>query len=161
VQAKGPDRYRRALYTFRRRSTPYPMLQTFDVPNGDFSCVRRNRSNTPLQALTTLNETIFMDCARALAARALKEGGTSDGERLTYAFRLCLGRPPADDEKARLMELLAKEWKRIADGTLNAVEVATGNKDALLPDGLKPNDLAVYTIVSRVLLNLDETITKE
>jgi len=161
LQAQGGDRYRRALYTFRRRSTPYPMLQTFDVPNGDFSCVRRNRSNTPLQALTTLNETIFMDCARALAARALKEGGTSDGERLTYAFRLCLGRPPADDEKARLMELLAKEWKRIADGTLNAVEVATGNKDALLPDGLKPNDLAVYTIVSRVLLNLDETITKE
>jgi hypothetical protein len=161
VQAQGRDRYRRALYTFRRRSTPYPMLQTFDVPNGDFSCVRRNRSNTPLQALTTLNETIFMDCARALAARSLKEGGKSDAERLTYAFRLCLSRSPADDEKATLNALLAKQRKRIADGSLDAVAAATGQKDAALPDGLKPDELAVYTIVSRVLLNLDETITKE
>jgi hypothetical protein len=159
VQAQGPDRYRRALYTFRRRSTPYPMLQTFDTPNGDFSCVRRTRSNTPLQALTTLNEPIFMDCARALAARALKEGGTRDVDRLTYAFRLCVARPPDDIEKATLRQLLARERKRIADGSLNAVEVATGKKDARFPDELK--DLAVYTIVSRVLLNLDETITKE
>jgi Protein of unknown function (DUF1553)/Protein of unknown function (DUF1549) len=161
VQAEGQDRYRRALYTFRRRSTPYPMLQAFDAPNGDFSCVRRTRSNTPLQALTTLNEPIFMDCARALAARALKEGGVSDAERLTYAFRLCLSRQPDDQEKATLQELLARERQRIASGTLNAVEVATGRKDGPLPDGVGPDDLAVYTIASRVLLNLDETITKE
>jgi len=160
VQAQGRDRYRRALYTFRRRSTPYPMLQTFDAPNGDVSCVRRARSNTPLQALTTLNEPIFMDCARALAARALKEGGTSDADRLTYAFRLCVGRPPDDIEKATLRQLLAKERKRIADGSLNAIEVAMGTKDAP-PEGLRPDELAVYTIVARVLLNLDETITKE
>ena len=70
-EATGPDRYRRALYTFRCRSVPYPMLQTFDAPNGDFSCVRRTRSNTPLQALTTLNEPIFLECARALALRTL------------------------------------------------------------------------------------------
>src|SRR6202042_1603648 len=63
----GPNRYRRALYTFRRRSTPYPMLQNFDTPNADSSCVRRSRSDTPLQALTTLNETVFVECARALA----------------------------------------------------------------------------------------------
>src|SRR5205807_3334169 len=105
VDAQGSDRYRRALYTFRRRSTPYPMLQTFDAPNGDFSCVSRNRSNTPLQALTTLNEPIFIDCARALAARALREGGKSDAERLTHAFRLCLSRPPDNDEKATLTTL--------------------------------------------------------
>jgi hypothetical protein len=161
VQAQGRDRYRRALYTFRRRSTPYPMLQNFDAPNGDFSCVRRSRSNTPLQALTTLNETIFMECARALAARVLKEGGNSDAERLTYAFRLCLSRLPDNGEKATLSELLVKERKRIADGSLNAFEVATGKKDAPPPDGSKPDELAVYAIVSRVLLNLDETITKE
>ena len=69
----GPDRYRRALYTFRYRSVPYPMLQTFDAPNGDFACVRRTRSNTPLQALTTLNEPIFLECARALALRTLRQ----------------------------------------------------------------------------------------
>lgn len=160
-QAEGRDSYRRALYTFRRRSTPYPMLQAFDAPNGDFSCVRRTRSNTPLQALTTLNEPIFIDCARALAARALTEGGKSDAERLTHAFRLCLSRPPDDHEKATLSDLLVKERKRIAAGALNAVEVATGRKDGPVPDGLRPDDLAAYTIVARVLLNLDETITKE
>ena len=68
-EEKGPDRYRRALYTFRRRSTPYPVLQVFDAPNGDSSCVRRLRSNTPLQALTALNETIFVECAQALARK--------------------------------------------------------------------------------------------
>jgi hypothetical protein len=161
VQAEGRDRYRRALYTFRRRSTPYPALQVFDAPNGDFSCPRRNHSNTPLQALTTLNEPIFMDCARALAARTLKEGGTTDAQRLTYAFRLCVSRPPDDAEQATLQALLAKERKRIADGTLKAQEVATGRKDGSLPDALQFADLAAYTIVSRVLLNLDETITKE
>jgi hypothetical protein len=161
IQAPGRDRYRRALYTFRRRSTPYPALQTFDAPNGDFSCPKRNRSNTPLQALTTLNEPIFMDCARALAVRALQEGGATDTDRLTYAFRLCVSRPPDNVEQATLQALVAKERKRIAEGTLIAVEVATGRKDGALPEGLRADDLAVYTIVSRVLLNLDETITKE
>jgi Protein of unknown function (DUF1553)/Protein of unknown function (DUF1549) len=161
VDVQGSDRYRRALYTFRRRSTPYPMLQIFDAPNGDFSCVRRNRSNTPLQALTTLNEPLFMDCARALAVRAMREGGKSDAERLTFAFRLCVSRAPDADEKATLTALLDKERQRIADGALNAVEVATGKKDAPLPSGLQANDLAAYTVVARVLVNLDETITKE
>ena len=158
TEAIGPERYRRALYTFRRRSTPYPMLQNFDVPNADSSCVRRPRSNTPLQALTTLNETVFMECARALASRVLKDGGAADAERLTLAFRLCVSRAPAADELAALTELLAKQRKRIADGKLDAVEVATGKKEK---SAAKMDDLAAYTIVARVLLNLDETITKE
>ncbi len=161
IDAKGSDRYRRGLYTFRRRSTPFPMLQAFDAPNGDFSCVQRSRSNTPLQALTTLNEPIFMDCARALAARTLKDGGKTDAERLTYAFRLCVSRSPDDFEKTTLTALLGKQRKRIADGALNATEVATGKKDAPLPAGLRSDELAAYTIVARVLLNLDETITRE
>jgi hypothetical protein len=161
IQATGNDRYRRALYTFRRRSTPYPVLQTFDAPNGDFSCVRRNRSNTPLQALTTLNEEIFMDAARALAARVLKEGGKTDDDRLTYAFRLCVSRPPNVDEKSELVSLLEKQQKRVAGGSLNPMELATGKKDGTIPDGMKADQLAAYTILSRVLLNLDETITKE
>src|SRR5262249_66321 len=78
----GSDRYRRALYTFRRRSTPYPMLQNFDTPNGDAACVRRVRSNTPLQALTSLNETLFIECAQALARNILAEGGTNDVQRI-------------------------------------------------------------------------------
>ncbi|HMF13353.1 MAG TPA: DUF1553 domain-containing protein, partial [Gemmataceae bacterium] len=160
-QAAGNDRYRRALYTFRRRSTPFPMLTTFDCPNGDFSCVRRNRSNTPLQALTTLNETVLVEAARGLAARVLREGGKTDDDRLSYAFRLCVSRQPSSEEKAELTSLLERQRKRVADGSLNPMEVATGRKDGTPPVGVKPDELAAYTIVSRVLLNLDETITKE
>src|SRR5205085_7014924 len=119
VEAQGTERYRRAFYTFRRRSTPYPMLSVFDVPNADFSCVRRTRSNTPLQALTTLNETVFMECARALAARVLKEGGDTDDKRLAYGFRLCVARGPEADELAELQALLAKQRKRLAAAELD------------------------------------------
>jgi hypothetical protein len=159
----GEEKYRRALYTFRRRSTPYPMLQTFDVPNADISCVRRLRSNSPLQALVSLNESIFVECAQNLARKTLEEGGKTDAERLTYAFRRALSRPPAEDEKQELLSLLEKQKQRIADGWVNPVEVATGESriPSKLPIGVTPTQLAAYTVVSRVLLNLDETITKE
>jgi hypothetical protein len=162
TDATGPDRYRRALYTFRRRSTPYPMLQVFDTPNGDSSCIRRMRSNTPLQALTTLNEIVAMECAQALAQKILEEGGKTDAEKITYAFRRTLARKPTADEIAGLTSLMDKQKKRIADGWINPVEVATGkNEQPTLPAGTTPTQLAAYTVVSRVLLNLDETITKE
>ena len=159
----GEEKYRRALYTFRRRSTPYPMLQTFDVPNADISCVRRLRSNSPLQALVSLNEPIFVECAQNLARKTLEEGGRTDAERVTYAFRRALSRLPAEDEKQELLSLLEKQKQRIADGWVNPVEVATGESKipSKLPAGVTPTQLAAYTVVSRVLLNLDETITKE
>jgi len=159
----GPDRYRRGLYAFRRRSTPYPVLQNFDTPNADSSCVRRSRSNTPLQALTTLNETVFMEYAQALAARTLDEGGKTDADRIVYAFRRCLARPPTEGEKTELLALLQKQRARIADGWVNPMEIATGQSapPQKLGDGATPTQLAAYTLVSRVLLNLDETITKE
>src|SRR5437879_2040993 len=99
-ESTGPDRYRRAVYTFRFRSVPYPMLQSFDSPTGDSSCVRRARSNTPLQALTTLNEPLFIEAARALATRTLKDGGTTDAERLNYATRRVLARRPSQAESS-------------------------------------------------------------
>ncbi|REK09969.1 MAG: DUF1549 domain-containing protein [Planctomycetota bacterium] len=159
----GPDRYRRALYTFRRRSLPYPALQNFDTPNGDFSCVRRQRSDTPLQALTTLNEVIFTECARALARRTLEAAGPSDTQRVTYAFRRCVSRPPTEAECQTLVELIDKQRQRIAEGWTDAREIATGVSELPehLPEGTTPADLAAYTVVARVLLNLDETITKE
>ncbi len=161
--AKGPDRYRRALYTFRFRSLPYPVLQMFDAPNGDSSCVRRERSNTPLQALTTLNETLFLESAQALARRILAEAGTSDQERLTYAFRRTLSRKPNDVESAELLALLRKQKERLAGGWLNVWDLA-GLDEAekqKLPKETTPVEVAAWTAVSRVLLNLDETITKE
>ena len=122
---EGPDRYRRALYTFRFRSVPYPVLQAFDAPNGEMSCVRRARSNTPLQALTTLNEPLFVESAQALAARVLKEGGPTDRERIAYAFRLCHGAHARRRRRPTCCSsLLAKEEKRIADGWVSAQDLA-------------------------------------
>jgi hypothetical protein len=158
----GPDRYRRALYTFRFRSVPYPALQAFDAPNGEMACVRRSRSNTPLQALTTLNEPLFVESAQALAARALKEGGSTDRDRVAYAFRLCTARTPSAAEADVLLQLLAKEDRRLADGWLSAIDLA-GLKTgvATVPGDSTPRRLAAWTVVARVMLNLDETITKE
>jgi hypothetical protein len=162
-EATGPDRYRRALYTFRYRSVPYPMLQTFDAPNGDVSCVRRTRSNTPLQALTTLNEPLFLECARALALRTLRDGGCTDAQRLTYAFRRCLARTPAEAESDALLALLDKQSERFADGNPDPWALLADKPEdrPKLPEGTTPAQLAAWTAVSRVLLNLDETITKE
>jgi hypothetical protein len=163
AEAKGPERFRRALYTFRYRSVPYPMLEAFDAPNGDFACVRRTRSNTPLQALATLNEPIFLECARALAMRTLAEGGTTDSDRLVHAFRRCLARQPAAAESATLLDLLHRQIKRFeAPGAEPwALAAADPAKPPRLPDGVTPPQLAAWTAVARVLLNLDETITKE
>lgn len=158
----GPERYRRSLYVFRFRSVPYPALQTFDAPNGDFSCVRRLRSNTPLQALVTLNEPVFVECAQALARKTLTEGGPTDAARINFAFRRTLSRTPTDRERKELLSLLAQQQQHIGEGWVNAAELAAG-KTALdkLPANTTPTQLAAYTVVARVLLNLDETITKE
>jgi hypothetical protein len=163
AEATGPDRYRRAIYTFRRRSTPYPALTVFDAPIGEASCVQRARSNTPLQALTGLNETLFVEAARALGKRAILEGGSTDAERLTYAFRLCVARKPTADELAVLTGLLEKYRKRFATAPATAAEIATGKAEPKdpLPAGLTYPEWAVYTLAARVLLNLDETLTKE
>jgi mono/diheme cytochrome c family protein len=163
VESTGPERYRRALYTFRYRSMPYPMLDTFDAPNGDSTCVRRARSDTPLQALTTLNEPIFMETARALAIKTLREGGSNDDGRITYAFRRCVARKPNQREMSELSALLDKERQRYGDGKLNPWELLADDPahQPALPKGVSPADAAAWTLLSRVMLNLDETITKE
>ena len=132
----GPDRYRRGMYTFFWRATPHPALMVFDSADGFSTCTRRLRSNTPLQALTLLNDEAFHEFAQALAARILKEGPKTDPARIQHAFRLCLSRPPTSDERARLMTLLKREH-------------AGGDESTS------------WTTVSRVLLNLDETISRE
>jgi hypothetical protein len=159
----GSGRYRRGLYTFQYRSLPYPPLQSFDAPNGDFSCVRRPRSNTPLQALTTLNEPVFMDCARELALRTVREGGKTDTERLGYAFRRCLARRPSERESAALLALLADEKQLFGQNGSTAWDLAAADPahPPALPDGVTARQVAAWTAVSRVILNLDETITKE
>jgi hypothetical protein len=159
----GPNRYRRGLYTFRFRSLPYPVLQNFDSPNGDFACVRRARSNTPLQALTTLNEPVFVEAAQALALRTLQEGGSTDEARLQYVFRRCVSRPPVSEEAEVLLALLTEQKQHLAASGVNPWEIAAADpaNPPTLPGGATPADAAAWVAVSRVLLNLDETITKE
>ena len=135
VEETGDEKYRRAIYTFHRRSSPHPALNAFDAPTGLASCARRWRSNTPLQALTTMNEPLFVDCARALARLSMASGGESGSARITFAFRRVLARVPTDAELEALMDLLRKQH-----------------------DG---GDLTAYTVVARVLLNLDETVSRE
>jgi mono/diheme cytochrome c family protein len=159
----GENRYRRAIYTHRYRSVPYPALAVFDAPAADAACVRRARSNTPLQALATLNETLFVESARALALKTLQEGGPSDAARLHFAFRRVLARRPTLQESTELLGLLQRQRRRFIAGELNPWNLATAEPDkpAVLPKGVTMEDAAAWTAVSRVLFNLDETITKE
>ena len=141
---------------------PDPALASFDAPNADFACVRRVRSNTPLAALTSLNETVFIEASQALALRILREGGTTDRDRARYGFRLCTGRSAKSSELDEVLALLQSRRERLAEGWLPAREVAFGSSEKLpeLPRGVSPSDVAAWTIAGRVLLNLDETVTK-
>lgn len=153
------EKYRRALYTFRFRSVPYPALQAFDAPSGEFSTVQRSRSNTPLQALTTLNEPLFVECAQALARRAITEGGSSDQDRLAFAFRCCVARHPTEQEAALLLDVLQQQTHRFIKQEAASLELASTEVSEV--GGITPGQLAAWTVVSRIILNLDETITKE
>lgn len=162
IPTAGPDRYRRTVYVFRKRSMPDPVLSSFDSPNSDIACARRVRSNTPLAALTGLNETIFNEAARAMALRLLREGGPDDTTRAAYAFLLCTSRLPTPAERDEVLSLLKSRRQRLAEGWLDIREVATGDPTKLpdIPPKTIPQDAAAWTLVARVLLNLDETISK-
>src|SRR5439155_916022 len=136
---------------------------TFDAPNGEIACVRRPKSNTPLQALATLNEPLFLEAARSLALKTLQEGGQSDVDRLNYACRRCLSRLPDREESAALFVLLGKELARFSVGDAKPLDLAASdpvNPPPLLED-ITGTQLAAWTAVTRVLLNLDEAISKE
>jgi hypothetical protein len=157
----GPDRYRRGMYTFFFRATPHPLLGAFDSPDGTLACTRRTRSNTPLQALNLLNDEAFVEFAQGLASRTWREtqvGKHDDASRIDHAFELCVARKPAADERQVLLKVL--ESQREAFATDKDGRKALAPKDKL-PVGVKPKEFAAWTMVCRVLLNLDETITRE
>lgn len=161
--AEGPERYRRALYMFRKRSMPDPVLSSFDAPNGDAACARRIRSNTPLAALTGLNEPIFVEAANGFAMRILRESPASDNERIEKAYKIATSRSATAEEKSQLIKFLEQQRKRLADGWLNPREILTGDPGKLkeLPEGTTPQDAAAWILAARVLLNLDETLSKQ
>ena len=155
----GEDKFRRALYTQWRRSSPYPSMTTFDVPGRNVCTISRPRTNTPLQALVTLNDPVYVEAAQALGRRMVKEGGTTTESRVEFGFRLCLTRPPRDIELKRLVELYTKAHAEYAKKAKAAVQMAT-EPIGPLPAGLQAADMAAWTVVGNVLLNLDETLAK-
>jgi len=155
----GEDKYRRALYTQWRRTTPYPSMITFDAPGRTVCTVTRPRTNTPLQALVTLNDPVFVEAAQALARRIVKEGGKTIAEKARYGFRLALSRPPQEIELRRLTDLYQKAHAEYSTKTKDALVMSTSPLGPL-PAGMDPVDLAAWTIVGNVLLNLDEMFAK-
>ncbi|MBV11074.1 PSD1 and planctomycete cytochrome C domain-containing protein [Rubinisphaera sp.] len=153
------QQYRRSLYIHQYRSVPYPPLQVFDSPKGDASCVRRTRSNTPLQALVMLNEPQFVDFAKAFAKRILTECDIDDAERIQYAFQLAVSRE-ADEEEVEILESLLKDIRqRIESGELSSQEI-NGNSTEV-DQHSEAKELAAWSILARAILNLDETITRQ
>jgi hypothetical protein len=161
VTSKGPDRWRRGLYTYLKRTSPYPAMLTFDAPNAETSCVRRVKSNTPLQALTMLNDQVFVEAAQALARRVLKESPSSDdAARVKLMFRLCTGREATADEVAEIAKFHASQASGFKDKPATGAEAVAVSEALPLPKDASAKDLAAWTVVARAMLNLDETITK-
>jgi hypothetical protein len=155
----GEELHRRSLYTFWKRTVPHPAMITFDAPDREFCTVRRARTNTPLQALTLWNEPGYLEAARQLGTRMLREGGAEDSSRVVFAFRLATGRRPKPSETRVLTTTLARmRTDFTANGSDAYAFVNTGASpmDALLP----PAELAATTAIASMILSLDETITK-
>jgi hypothetical protein len=158
-QDHGPALYRRGLYVYWKRSLPHPSLATFDAPSREVCTDRRPRTDTPLQALVLLNDPIYVECARVLGQRVLKEGGADVESRLTFAFKLCTARPPSADELAVLKRVYDKQlakYQKDKDAALKLVGVGESQR----PPELDVSELAAWTAVGNVLLNLDEVVTK-
>jgi hypothetical protein len=159
TQDHGEALYRRSLYVFWKRTAPPPIFTTFDAPSRESSCTRRERSNTPLQALLLMNDIPYVECARQLATRMLKEGGSQPPQRLAYGFRLVTGRSPNATELNILRQSLESHLARYRANTEAArqlVQVGEWPVD----ESLDVTELAAYTLVANLLLNLDEAVTK-
>ena len=156
VETQGPDRYRRGLYIQYQRMSPYPFMTNFDMPPGYSPTCQRGQSNTPLQALNLLNDPVFYEAARALAVRILTEPSVDFEERLDYAFRLCLARDPDQEERQWLRQAFHRQ-QEILQRTPDLARLTVPFE---LP-GVSSNDAASWVGASRVLLNLDEFITRE
>ena len=157
VTSTGGDRYRRGLYTLFRRTSPYPMLMTFDAPDSNTCAARRERSNTPLQALTLLNDAAFVECARSLAGEVPTDLDAAPEARVAPVFRACLAREPSPEEAA----ILANLYRSTRDGLAHDLVAATELAGPDLAANVDPVDRASWVVVVRTLLNLDEFVTRE
>lgn len=155
----GEDRYRRGLYTFWRRTVPYPSMATFDAPSREICTVRRIRTNTPLQAFVTMNDPVFVEASQALARRIVREGGATVTDRARFALRLCLARQPRPEQVQYLVDLFQSEREHYRRKPQEALALAT-DPLGLLPADMDGGELAAWTVVANILLNLDGVLTK-
>jgi hypothetical protein len=154
----GEDRYRRAIYTTWRRSNPYPSMATFDAPSREVCTIRRPRTNTPLQALVTMNDPVYVEAAQALARRMIRTGGSTTADRAVHGFRLVLARQPVAAEVDRLVMLYDTARAEYRQDAAAAKAMATDPLGPVPPDlAVDIADLAAWTVVANVILNLDET----
>jgi hypothetical protein len=160
VQEKGPNLYRRSLYVYRKRTVPHPALSTFDAPSREVCQVKRPRTNTPLQALELLNDVTYVEAARALAQLMLTEGGKTPEERVTFAFRRATARRPRGAELRILLRGLERYQEKFA-ADKDAARKFLRHGDSPPDTKLDPAELAAYMATASVILNLDETVTKE
>jgi mono/diheme cytochrome c family protein len=159
VQSHGVDLYRRGIYTYWKRAMPYPPMITFDAPNREVCTDNRARTNTPLQALVLLNDPAYIEAARVLGQRILKEGGTTTAERIAFAFKLCTSRPPRSHEFDVLSRIFDAQLAKFKQNPAAASKLI-GVGESAKPAELDESELAAWTTVGNVLLNLDETISK-
>jgi hypothetical protein len=157
--SKGEDRYRRGLYTFWRRTVPYPSMATFDAPSREACTVRRIRTNTPLQALVTLNDPVYVEAAQAFARQIVREAKGSTADRARHGLKICLVRPPQKRQIEAVSQLYESELAHYRKHPNEAKQIATEPLGAL-PEGMKTDELAAWTIVANVLLNLDGVLTR-
>ncbi len=157
--SQGEDRYRRGLYTFWRRTVPYPSMTAFDAPSREICTIRRISTNTPLQAFVTLNDPVYVEAAQALARRIVSEGGSTTASRAEHGLWRCLLRPPNAEQVASLVELYEKSLARFGQDAESAVALATEPLGPL-PEGASAAEHAAWTVVANVLLNLDGMLTK-
>jgi hypothetical protein len=159
TQGHGDDLYRRSLYVYRKRTVPHPSMSTFDAPSWEICQVKRASTNTPLQALALLNDVTYVEAARKFAERVLTEGGTSTDARLTFAFRLATGRMPSAAELSTIRSSLEKYLARFRKSPSAAKEFVS-HGESPRNESLDVAELAAHTAVASVILNLDETISK-
>jgi hypothetical protein len=158
-QDTGAALYRRSLYTFFKRTAPPPFMTTFDAPNREGLCARRERSNTPLQALQLMNDVQYFEAARGLAQRMLRQGGSTPAARVKFGYETVLGRPPSADELAVVLRSLDRGLARYRADKPAAEQAVTFGESKAASD-LDVQELAAYTLTANLLLNLDETVTR-
>jgi hypothetical protein len=157
---RGEGLYRRSLYTYWKRTIAPPFMVNFDSPSRETCTVRETRTNTPLQALNLMNDVTFVEASRKLAERVMREGGSSANERIAYAYKVVLARPPRAAETEVLIDTLRKFESRYRDDAKAALALVRHGESAR-DERMETPELAAYTAVASLILNLDEAITKE